>query len=359
MAATPRVLVLAGGVGGAKLALGLARALPPDRLVIVGNTGDDETFHGLHVSPDLDTLMYTLAGLADPERGWGLAGETFQALAMLECYGAPTWFRLGDKDLATHLERTYLLTQGRSLTEATRHLCQRLGVEHPIVPMSDQPVRTIVETDAGTLAFQEYFVQRRCEPRVTAIRFQDAEAARPSPDFDRALAWADALVFAPSNPLVSIGPVLALPGVLDRLERFKGPRIAVSPLVGGEALRGPAAKMMRELGEEASCAGVARRLARLCDVLVIDTVDAALAEAVRAAGPTPAVRDTIMATDADKERLARDVLQLVTRRIDLSAGAEQRHVAIEAVPAAQAVPLPADPADLRHELDTAHDRESP
>ncbi len=316
MASKPRVLILAGGVGGAKLALGLARALPPDRLVIVGNTGDDETFHGLHVSPDLDTLMYTLAGLADPERGWGLAGDTFQALAMLERYGAPAWFQLGDRDLATHLERTYLLGQGRSLTEATRHLCQRLGVAHPIVPMSDQAVRTIVETDAGTLAFQEYFVQRGCEPRVTAIRFEGAEAARPSPDFDRALDRADALVFAPSNPLVSVGPVLAVQGVRERLERFKGPRVAVSPLVGGQALRGPAAKMMRELGEEATCVGVARRLAGLCDVLVIDGVDAGLAQAVRAAGPEPAVRDTIMANDADKERLAREVLDLIAIRID-------------------------------------------
>lgn len=311
----PHILLLAGGVGGAKLALGLARLLPPAGLTIVGNTGDDETFHGLHVSPDLDTLMYTLVGLADPERGWGLAGETFQALAMLARYGAPTWFQLGDGDLATHLERTRLLREGSTLTEVTRHLASRLGVQHLIVPMSDEPVRTVVETDEGTLAFQDYFVRRQCEPRVLAVRFEAAQPPRPSPAFEQALDTADAIVFAPSNPLVSLGPILALEGVRERLAAFRGTRVAVSPLVGGEALRGPAAKMLRELGEEATCVGVARRLAGLCDVLVIDRVDAGLAEAVRAAGPEPAVRDTIMATDADKQRLAREVLAIVAERL--------------------------------------------
>ena len=309
------VLALAGGVGGAKLALGLARVLAPQQLTVVANTGDDESFHGLHVSPDLDTLMYTLAGLANPTTGWGLAGESFNALDMLRRYGADTWFNLGDRDLATHIERTRLLRQGWSLSETTRHLCDKLGIQPTLTPMSDQPVRTIVETDQGDLAFQDYFVKLQCEPPVKGIRFEGAREARMSPEFEQALSTAGAVVFCPSNPVVSIGPVLAVPGVREHLTAFQGPRVAVSPLVGDQAFRGPAAKMLRELGEDVSCVGVARRLLGVCDVLVIDSQDAHRAGDMQATGLDAVVLDTIMETDADKERLAREVLQIVQERL--------------------------------------------
>ena len=309
------VLALAGGVGGAKLALGLARVLSPQQLTIVANTGDDEVFHGLHVSPDLDTIMYTLAGLSNPVTGWGLAGDTFSALEMLRRYGAETWFSLGDRDLATHVERTRLLRQGWTLSEVTRHLSGKLGVQAALVPMSDQPVRTIIETGQESLPFQEYFVKYRCEPSIKGVRFQGASEAQASPAFQQALNAAEAVVYCPSNPVVSIGPILALPGVREHLRAFRGPRIAVSPIVGEQALRGPAAKMLMELGEEVSCVGVARRLAGICDVLVVDRQDAHRASAVTATGLEAVVLDTIMVTDGDKERLAREVLRIVQQRM--------------------------------------------
>ncbi len=305
------ILALAGGVGGAKLTLGLARVLPPEALTIVVNTGDDEAFHGLHVCPDLDTVMYTLAGLANPETGWGLSGETFRALEALDRYGAPAWFRLGDADLATHIRRTDLLRQGWSLSEVTQELCGRLGIQHAVAPMSDDPVRTVALTDDGELAFQEYFVHRGCEPRITGVRFDGAATSEMAPGFVQALASAGAIVFCPSNPLVSIGPILSVPGVRDAIASFKGKRIAISPIVGGQALRGPAAKMMAELGEEVSCVGVARRYLGLCDVMVIDEVDRKHAPAIEALGMQAAVANTIMQTDDDKAALAREVLTLL------------------------------------------------
>lgn len=310
---TTSVLALAGGVGGAKLALGLARLLPPEELTIVVNTGDDETFHGLHVSPDLDTVMYTLAGLANPDTGWGLAGETFRTLEALGRYGAPTWFSLGDADLATHIRRTELLRQGWSLSRVTRELCARLGVPRHVgvVPMTDDPVKTMVMSDQGEIAFQEYFVHRRCEPRITGVRFDGAETAAPAPAFREALATARCLLYCPSNPMVSVGPILALPGVRDALSSFSGVRIAVSPIVGGRALRGPAAKMMAELGEEVSCVGVARRYRGLCDVMVIDEEDRGQVPAIEALGMRAVVTNTVMRTDDDKVTLARGVLRLV------------------------------------------------
>ena len=305
------ILAIAGGVGGAKLALGLSRLLAPGDLTVVVNTGDDETFHGLHVSPDLDSVTYALAGMTNPETGWGIRGDTFRTLEALERLGAETWFRLGDLDLATHVRRTELLRAGRSLSEATRELTAHLGIAHTVAPMSDDPVRTVALTEEGELAFQEYFVKRRCEPRITGVRFDGAESARPSPAFAEALASADAIVLCPSNPVVSIGPVLAVPGVRDAIERFGGPRIAVSPIVGGRALGGPAAKMMAELGEEVSCVGIARRYAPICDALVIDTVDAAEAPAIETLGMRAVVTPTVMETDADKDALAREVLAVV------------------------------------------------
>ena len=307
------MLAVSGGVGGAKLALGLSRLLEPDELTIVVNTGDDETFHGLHVSPDVDTVVYALAGLTNPETGWGVAGDSFRTLDALGRLGGETWFQLGDLDLAMHLRRTELLTAGRTLTEATRAICDALGVRHPVVPMSDAPVRTVALTEHGEMAFQEYFVRHACEPRITGVRFDGAEDAPPSPAFAEVLASADAIVLCPSNPLVSIEPVLAVQGVRDAIELFAGPRIAVSPIVGGRALKGPAAKMMAELGEEVSNAGIARRYAGLVDTLVIDAGDGAEAQAVEALGIVAHVTPTIMTTDADKTTLAREVLALVKR----------------------------------------------
>ena len=316
---TPTVLALAGGVGGAKLAVGLAKALPPERLTIVVNTGDDEVFHGLHVSPDLDTMMYALAGLTNTVTGWGVAGDTFNGLAFLQQYGADTWFNLGDKDLATHIRRTQLLRNGCTLSEATASLCRSLGVLHGVVPMSDAVLRTVVETGQGAMAFQEYFVKHRCEPVATSVRFEDGDGrdagssgiVGPSPGFLRALDEASALVYCPSNPFLSIAPVLALRGIKERVRSFRGLRVAVSPIVGGEALRGPAAKLLSELGYEVSCRGVAERYAGLCDVFVIDEVDRHQAGAVEALGMRAEVAPTIMTDDVDKERLARRILDIV------------------------------------------------
>jgi LPPG:FO 2-phospho-L-lactate transferase len=307
-----KVLALAGGTGGAKLALGLARSLAPDRLAIVVNTGDDECFYGLHVSPDLDTVMYTLAGLANPETGWGLAGETFNALGMLGKYGADTWFNLGDRDLATHIRRTELLRQGAALSQVTAELCQRLGVAHQVLPMSDDPVRTVISTEAGELPMQQYFVQRRSEPRVQSIHYEGADSARPSPAFLSALSQSDLVVFCPSNPFLSVGPILALPGVKERLKETGQERlcVAVSPIVGGAAVRGPAGKIMAELGHEVSCVGVAREYQGFCDLFVIDEQDAHLAQEIEKLGMKPVVTSIIMESEADKIALARHILSL-------------------------------------------------
>jgi LPPG:FO 2-phospho-L-lactate transferase len=302
------ILALAGGVGGARLALGLSRLLPPAALTIAVNTGDDEVFHGLHVSPDLDTVMYTLAGIQNPETGWGLLGESFAALAMLEELGGETWFRLGDRDLGTHLRRTELLHAGRSLSEVTSGLCRSLGVAHTVVPMTDERVRTVAIAEDGELAFQDYFVRLRCEPRLRGVRFDGIETAQPSAGFREALATASTIVFCPSNPFVSIDPILALQGVRDLVKGFGGKRIAVSPIIGGEAVKGPAAKMFAELGEEPSALAVARRYRGLCDVFVLDTVDAELAAEVTALGMEPLITQTLMLDDAAKVELARAVL---------------------------------------------------
>ena len=306
------VLALAGGVGGAKLVLGLTRLLDPHRLTIVVNTGDDETFHGLHVSPDLDTMLYTLAGMSNPETGWGIAGETFAALEMLSRYGAETWFNLGDRDLATHIRRTQLLRQGMTLSEVTAELGDRLGLSHRITPMSDDPVRTWLATDKGDLAMQEYFVRHRSEPVVSALHCRGAGVAKPAPDFASALEQSDLVVLCPSNPLLSTGPILAIPGVVEALSSKKPGRlrVAVSPIIGGEAVRGPAAKIMRELGREASCIGVASLYRDICDIFVIDEQDADSAPAIEKLGIQPLVAPTIMHTESDKVALARLILEL-------------------------------------------------
>ncbi|MBI2965978.1 MAG: 2-phospho-L-lactate transferase [Chloroflexi bacterium] len=305
----PDVLALAGGVGGAKLAFGLASLLPPDRLTVVVNTGDDDAFHGLHVSPDIDTVVYTLAGKANRETGWGRQQDTFAALDALSELGAETWFRLGDRDLALHIRRTQLLREGHTLSEVTRDVCQRFGVEHAIVPMSDNAIRTVVETDQGVMSFQEYFVLHHSEPRVRRLVFKGIERATPSPWFEMAWQRADALVICPSNPFLSVDPILSIPGARNALASINGVRIAVSPIIGGKAVRGPAAKLFEQLGGgPADCVGVARRYAGLCTHLVIDRVDQALAPQIAALGIKPVVENTLMQTDDDRIELARAVL---------------------------------------------------
>ncbi len=303
----PRVVALAGGVGGARLAHGLATILAPGDLTVIVNTADDGEFHGLLVCPDHDTVVYTLAGLADRERGWGLAGETWAAAAMLERLGEPAWFRLGDGDIALHVHRTRRLREGVRLTEVDRGIQRALGVETPILPMADEPVRTRVRTPDGWLPFQEYFVRLRQEPDVLEVAFPGIEAARPTAEVAAALAAAEALVLCPSNPFVSIGPILAVPGMRGLLDaaRARGVRVAaVSPLVGGRALRGPADRMARTLGAESSAVGIARLYAGLIDALLVDDVDAAEAPAIAALGIEPVVGPTIMGDDASRASLA-------------------------------------------------------
>jgi LPPG:FO 2-phospho-L-lactate transferase len=306
------VLALCGGVGGAKLAFGLTRVLAPEDLTIVVNTGDDFEHLGLSVSPDLDTVTYTLADLSDRQRGWGLAGETWNFMAGLKRLGGEDWFLLGDQDLATHIERTRLLASGQSLSAVTAALNARLGLACAIAPMSDDPVRTIVDTDEGALAFQHYFVREQCRPQVKGVRYEGAAEARVSPAFAAALARPDltAIVICPSNPYLSIGPILAVPGVREALRVRAVPCVAVSPIVGGEAIKGPSAKMMRELGVIPSQTAVANDYASLIDGLVIDTVDAAQAAAVEALGVTTLVAPSVMRTDEDRVALASATLDL-------------------------------------------------
>ena len=296
------------------MAFGFARILPPDKLAIVVNTGDDECFYGLHVSPDLDTVMYTLAGLANPDTGWGLAGDTFNALDMLGRYGVDTWFSLGDRDLATHIHRTHLLQQGATLSEVTAELCSRLGVDHCIAPMSDQPVRTFLTTQAGELAMQDYFVRQRSEPRVTGVKYVGSENATPSPALQSAMEQAKLLVLCPSNPYLSVGPILAIPGVREGLESFVGLRVAVSPIVGGAALRGPAAKIMAELGDEVSCVSVARQYQGITDVFLIDHQDSGLVPDIEGMGIDAVPASIIMETDADKVALAEHIMGMVANK---------------------------------------------
>jgi LPPG:FO 2-phospho-L-lactate transferase len=300
-------VALAGGVGGAKLAHGLAAVLAPGELTVIVNTADDDEFHGLLVCPDHDTVLYTLAGLADRERGWGLAGETWAAAGMLERLGEPTWFRLGDGDLALHVHRTRRLRAGERLTAINRGIQRALGISAPILPMADEPVRTRVLTRDGWLAFQEYFVRLHQAPDVLEVAFAGIEAARPTPEVAGALETAEAIVLCPSNPFVSIGPILAVPGMRSLLDaaRGRGVRVAaVSPLVGGRALRGPADRMAASLGGEASATGIARLYAGLLDALLVDDLDAAEAPAIARLGIEPVVGPTVMVDDASRASLA-------------------------------------------------------
>jgi LPPG:FO 2-phospho-L-lactate transferase len=299
------IVVLAGGVGAARFLQGLVQVVPPADLTVVVNTADDLELHGLHVSPDLDSVLYHLAGLADEARGWGVRDETFHALDMLGCYGAETWFRLGDRDLATHVQRTLLLRQGFPLSAATDRLRRALGVECALLPMTDDRVETQVQTPDGWLPFQVYFVQRQCADTVLGVAFRGVDDAAPGPGVVEAIGAADGVILAPSNPIVSLGPLLAVPGVQPALRDTAAPVAAISPIVGGAAIKGPADRMLRDLGHEVSAVGVAAHYGDLLDAFVLDTVDAALAPRVEALGMRALVTNTIMRGPAEKAALAR------------------------------------------------------
>jgi LPPG:FO 2-phospho-L-lactate transferase len=300
MAGQGSIVALAGGVGGGRMADGLVRALPEDRLTVVVNTADDFEHIGLYVSPDLDSVMYAVAGIDNRETGWGIAGETWAFLDALARLGGETWFKLGDRDLATHVIRTHRLRNGDSLSKVTAFLFTALGITHRIVPMSDDPVRTQVVTETGKLAFQDYFVRLRSKPRVLGFEFAGASVAAPSPAAAAALARPGlaAIVFCPSNPFVSIAPILAVPAIGNAVRGRQVPCVAVSPIVGGKAIKGPAMRMMVDLGVESSALGVARHYGKLIDGLVIDEVDARLA---------------IMKSADDKVRLARSTVDFALR----------------------------------------------
>ncbi len=304
------IVVLAGGVGGARLARGVLRAVPPADLTVIVNTADDFEHLGLAISPDLDTVMYTLAGLENPSQGWGLAGETWSFMAALGKLGGETWFRLGDRDLATHVERTRRLAAGETLSDVTARLSAALGIAARIVPMSDDCVRTIVDSADGTLPFQDYFVRRQCAPRIRSIAFDGAAKAAAAPSAlaalsDPALA---AIVLAPSNPFVSVAPIFAIAGMAKAIAARTVPLVAVCPIVGGKAIKGPAAKMMAELGHDVSALGVARHYRDLVDGLVIDDSDREAAAAIEDLGLSVHVTDTIMTDDEARRRLAADTL---------------------------------------------------
>jgi len=302
-----KIAALSGGVGGARMAHGLAQCLPPSGLTVIANTGDDLDHYGLHICPDLDTVCYTLAGLASESTGWGRSGETFQALGAAAALGGPDWFNIGDRDLGTHLERTRRLALGQTLSEITRHFCKQWGVGPAVLPMSDDRVATVVDTlELGELPFQEYFVHQQCQPAVRAFRFEGAESARPAPGVIDALCEADAIILTPSNPWVSVAPILAVPGVRDALQDKTV--VAVSPIIAGKAVKGPAAKMYRELGIQPGALAVAQHYKGLASALFIDNQDAAEAPAIAALGIQPVVTDILMPSIPERARLAGEVL---------------------------------------------------
>ena len=308
------VVVLCGGVGAARFLEGVVRAVDAEAVTAIVNVADDAEFHGLHVSPDIDTVLYTLAGIVDPAQGWGVRDDTHVLQAALAQLGRDTWFQLGDRDIATHIHRTALLRDGVTLTEITARLARGLGVRARILPSSDERQATMVRTDDGWLAFQEYFVHRRQQDIVREVRFDGS--GTPAPGVIDAIESARVVIVAPSNPIVSIGPILALAGVRDALSKTHAPVIAISPIVGGEALKGPAAAMLASLGHEVSPVGVARMYADFLDAMVLDERDAALASSVESAGPRAIVAPTIMRDLASKEQLARVAIDAAKARAD-------------------------------------------
>jgi LPPG:FO 2-phospho-L-lactate transferase len=304
-----KVTLLAGGTGGTKLAHGFALMGAEVDLTVIANVGDDAEIYGLHVCPDIDALLYTLSGLIDADRGWGVRDDTYTAHLMLARLGEPTWFTIGDADLATHVHRTRGLREGASLTDATAAMAAALGIAARILPATDDPLRTRIETDAGVLEFQDYFVRLRQEPAVTGIRLEGIDDARPTDAVLGAITDAELIVIGPSNPFVSIGPILELPGTRDALKGAAAPKVAVSPIVAGRALKGPADRMLESLGHEPSAVGVARLYAGLVDRFVIDTADARLRSEIEALGMAVDVLPTVMRTDDDRRALAMALLQ--------------------------------------------------
>ncbi len=297
-----KIVALAGGVGGAKLAHGLAQILAPEDLTVIVNTGDDFEHLGMYISPDLDTVCYTLAGLANPATGWGRANETWNTFTNIEKLGGPAWFRLGDQDIATHLERTSRMKAGQSLSQITKDFCAAWGIKHTVLPMTDSPVRTMVNTDEGELAFQEYFVHRHCEPRVKGFRFDGVDIAEPVDGAREAVNEAEAIIICPSNPWVSVDPILRI------IKKINKPVVAVSPIIGGQAVKGPAAKMYAEFGIEPSALAVAKHYGNLLSGFVLDTVDENLAGSIET---RKLVTNTIMNNHEDRARLAMDVLHFI------------------------------------------------
>jgi LPPG:FO 2-phospho-L-lactate transferase len=303
--------VLTGGTGGAKLIEGLILEIDPDGLVIVCNTADDSVLHGLYISPDTDTIMYTLAGLSDDRQGWGIRGDTFTVLEQLENYGCSTWFKLGDRDLATHILRTKLMRQGLSLAQATETLCRSLGVATKVIPMSDDRVETRIATADGDISFQEYFVKQKWHPEVRRVSYSGVATSRPAPGVLHAIREASAVIICPSNPVTSIGPILAVPGVRAALRETAAPVVAVSPMIGDTAISGPAHKLMAAQGFEASAYGIARGYADFLGAFVVDYADSDLKPRIAALGLSVHVTSIRMASVAEKRRLAREVLALV------------------------------------------------
>jgi LPPG:FO 2-phospho-L-lactate transferase len=305
-----KITALAGGVGASKLLLGLHDIMDPRDLTVIVNTGDDITLHGLKISPDLDIVTYTLAGLVDPVKGWGYRGETFYALKRLAAFGRVNWFNLGDRDLATHIHRSAMLAEGKSLSDAAEAIRLALGVKARILPMSDQAVPTIIDTDEGELHFQEYLVKRRAEPVVRGIRFEDAEKARPAKDVLEAIHGAARIVICPSNPLISIGPILAVRGIREALRVRKKSVVAVCPIVGGKSLKGPSDKMLAQLGHQPSALGVAKLYADFTGTFVVDPADEVQTTAIRKLGMKVEIMPTVMTTRGQKRKLARSLLAL-------------------------------------------------
>ena len=306
---TTRVAVLAGGVGAARFLDGLVRVMPPRDVTAIVNVGDDMEWAGLHIAPDLDTVMYTLSGLVNPETGWGVANDGRRVLDRLDSLGGPAWFLIGDDDLATHLFRTHRLREGAPLSTVTAELCRAVGIECRITPVTDDRLRTVVQTPDGELAFQDYFVRRRAADAVHGLRFGGAESAAPAPGVVEALRSADAIVIAPSNPFLSIDPLLAVPGVREALTESGAPVIAISPIIGGAAVKGPAADILASLGHDVSAIGVARLYAELADIFILDEQDAALVEQVKAETRLRCLAlPTLMSGPAEKQALAQAAL---------------------------------------------------
>ena len=303
-----KVTALAGGIGASKFLLGLSRVMLPEDITVIANTGDDIELFGLRVCPDIDTVIYTLAGAINEATGWGVKHDTFECLRWVARYADAPWFNLGDRDLATHIYRTDALRRGQTLTEVTGHISRSLGVRSRILPMTDRYTPTRVVTDEGEMHFQEYFVRRRCEPRVRQIRFENVELAEASAGVERAIFDADAVIICPSNPFISIGPILAVPGIRSWLEQTKARVIAVTPIIAGRALKGPAADMLRDLRHEVSALGVARVYRDIGDVFVLDEADRELQPAIEALGLRVMAANTVMNTLEDKQRLAETVL---------------------------------------------------